>query len=313
MMCKDNFAGIGKTIMPEDEAENYQRKTLFGGNHQGSSVYSQQKLVDVEVLCHIIIFTHNWRLYASQEDPLAQARRASATRVLESAPGTGCRSFVPTEQFLRRQRLSSGQVRDAAACPDRPAADQSSGGRVRLFSTYLLSSRAGFSGSGTVRVDSQKAWTTGSAQADSQGAGVCATDPIRTAIFGHRPSGRHDSRTLRGYGSPTQYRARSGTTGKKTTLNQQPAAEGAGPALLAAYEDLRGQVLGGVNSKGLGISLFLGQGMAAWMKACSATLTVPSKRCLPPAVTATVVSDLHTEVVQILASMALGQTHSRSA
>ena len=313
MMCKDNCAVTGKRITPEEEVGDCRQRSLNISYDLGSSVYSQQKVLDAGLFSHIIIFTYRRRLHASQEDQLKQAPRASATRMLEPTPGAGCRSAVSTERFLRRQRPRPSQVRDAATRPDRPAADQSSGGRVWLFSTYLLSSRAGFSGAGTVRVDSRKAWTTASAQADSSGAGVCATDPVRTAIFEHHPSGRRDSRTLRGYGSPTQYRARSGTTGKKTTLNPAPAAEGAGPALLAAYEDLRGQVLGGLNSKSLGLSLLLGQGMAAWMKACSATLTVRSQRCFQPTVAATVISDLHGEVVQILASMALGQMYSRSA
>jgi hypothetical protein len=95
-------------------------------------------------------------------------------------------------------------------------------------------------------------------------------------------------------------------------LSQEPVAQGTAATLLAAYEDLRRQVLGGLSSKGLGMSLLLGQGMVAWMKACSATLAVPCNGCLQPAVPVTVVSDPHSEVVQILASMALGQTYSRS-
>jgi hypothetical protein len=313
MMCKDNFAKHGKTIMPEDEARRCRKEIVCNSYYQSSSACLQQKAIDTIIVNHIIIFTYHWHLHASQEDQLAQARHARATRMLEPAPPAGCRSSVPAERFLRRQRPSPGQVRDVAARADRPAAGQSSGGRVRLFSTDLLSSRAGFSGPGTVRIDSRKAWTTASAQADSPGAGVCATDPIRTAILGHRPSRRRDSRTLRRSHSPTQYRARSGAPGKKTALNQEPAAQGSGATLLAAYEDLRRQVLGGLSSKGLGMFLLLEQGMAAWMRACSATLAVPSNGYLQPAVPVTVVSDLHGEVVRILASMALGQTYSRSA
>src|SRR6266852_2146362 len=137
-----------------------------------------------------------------------------------------------------------------------------------------------------VQIDQQpvsQAAAAASAQADSPGAGICATDPIRTAIVGHRPSRSRDSRTLWCSRSPTEYRARCGATGKKTTLNQrpvvtsaEPVAQGTGATLLAAYEDLRQPVLGGLSSKGLGMSLLLGQGMAVWMKACFATLAVPS-------------------------------------
>ena len=95
-------------------------------------------------------------------------------------------------------------------------------------------------------------------------------------------------------------------------MNQEPAAQGAGATLLAAYEDLRREVLGGLNCKGLGLCLFLGQGMAAWMKTCSAILVVPFSGCVQPAVPVTVIADLKGEVIPILASMALGKMESRS-
>jgi hypothetical protein len=60
------------------------------------------------------------------------------------------------------------------------------------------------------------------------------------------------------------------------------------------------------------MALLSGQGMAAWMKACSAILAVPSHGCIQPAVPVATVSHLHDEVVRILASMALGQSYSRS-
>jgi|SRR6516164_6168085 len=75
---------------------------------------------------------------------------------------------------------------------------------------------------------------------------------------------------------------------------------------------LRQQALDGVRSEVLGMALLLGQGMAAWMKACSATFAVPASGCIPPAAPVPLASDLHGEVVRVLASMALGQTYSRS-
>jgi hypothetical protein len=53
--------------------------------------------------------------------------------------------------------------------------------------------------------------------------------------------------------------------------------------------------------------------MAAWMKACSATLPIASQeRNAPTAPVLWAAFDLHAEAVQILASMALGQTSSGS-
>jgi hypothetical protein len=90
-------------------------------------------------------------------------------------------------------------------------------------------------------------------------------------------------------------------------LNQDPAPQGTGVTLLALYENLRQQVLAGLGSNGLGMSVFLGQGMAVWMKACSPTLTVSPNTCLAPAAALVWASGIHDEVVGILASMALGQ------
>ena len=281
MTCKYNYAGSGKEIMPKPDLRDRGERiwqTINTSDTKGTCAFSPSRPIDIRAMYHIIIFTQYRRRIASQEDQLAQARCPPATRMLEPTAGAGHGSSVPTERFFRRRRPRPSQVRDAATRPDRSEARQSSGSRIRLLSTNLLSRRAGLSTAGTIRVASRKAWTPASTQADPTGTGIRATDPIRAAILGHGPSGRRDSRTLRRYRSPTEYRAGSGARGKKTTntrLNQDPAPQGTGVTLLALYENLRQQVLAGLGSNGLGMSVFLGQGMAVWMKACSPTLTVP--------------------------------------
>ncbi len=44
-MCKDNFAGNGRKIMPEREAKNRPARTVDTSYYQCSSVHSQQNLL----------------------------------------------------------------------------------------------------------------------------------------------------------------------------------------------------------------------------------------------------------------------------
>lgn len=306
-MCKEDFAVNEKGIMPGGYWEIAVRRAYYS---VCGSIGCQKKALDKTWFVDIIIFTHFGRRYASQECQLGQARCASATAMLESTPGTGRRSPVSTERLLRCPRLGSGQVRDAASRPDRAKAGQASSRCVRVFSPQLLPGRVGFSEPGAGRVDSRKARAAESAQADDRSARVCATDPSQTALLGHDPTGDRDSRTLRHSRSSPQHRARSGAPGKKTTLNQEPVRDD-GAALVAAYEELRRQALEEIRSEGWGLALLLEQGMAAWMKACSAAVVVSSGRCIPPVAPVAWGSALHGEVVRILVSMALGRAYAR--
>jgi hypothetical protein len=61
------------------------------------------------------------------------------------------------------------------------------------------------------------------------------------------------------------------------------------------------------------MTLLLTQGMAAWMKACPAsTVAISENVRLQPTIPVVLADDLRGEVVRILASMALGQTHAVS-
>lgn len=305
-MCKINYAECEKTIMPEKPA-------VLSGGIGKICLYlrgtCQKKAVDTRTVSGVIKFTYLRQLRASQGRQLEQAGSATATGMFEPSPRASAGPAVPTKRVFRCARPGPGQVRDVAPRADRAANCQSSSCRLWIFSPYLLSGRVGFSNSGTARFDSRKTWAAESAQANRRSAPLCATNPIRTALAAHNSTGYRDSRKVRHYCSSAQHRARSGAAGKKTTLNPQPASSN-GATLVAAYEDLRRQALDGIRSKQLGMALLMGQGMAAWVKVCSATLPIPSRACSPPAAAVIALSDLHTETVRILASMALGQTSS---
>jgi len=78
--------------------------------------------------------------------------------------------------------------------------------------------------------------------------------------------------------------------------------------LIFAYEDLRRQAAQCSIAGGLGMAIFLGQGMVAWMLACSwAASTNPDnvRRC--PISAAPLPDELRGEIVLVLAAMALKQ------
>ena len=78
--------------------------------------------------------------------------------------------------------------------------------------------------------------------------------------------------------------------------------------MISAYEELREQAIGFYSSGGLGMALFIGQGMVAWMHACSwVASTTPDnlRRC--PTVGGALPDDLRGEVVLVLAAMAFNQ------
>jgi superfamily II DNA/RNA helicase len=78
--------------------------------------------------------------------------------------------------------------------------------------------------------------------------------------------------------------------------------------LISAYEDLRQQAIGGSSSGGLGMALFLGQGMVAWMRACSwVSSTAPDNSRRSQTAAAPLPNDLRGEIVLVLAAMALNQ------
>lgn len=96
-------------------------------------------------------------------------------------------------------------------------------------------------------------------------------------------------------------------------LNAASTPVAASTTLLAGYEDLRRQALDELPSGGLGMTLLLTQGIGAWMKACPAsTLPVSENVPLQPSIPVVLAGDLRGEIVRILASMALAQTHAVS-
>jgi hypothetical protein len=76
----------------------------------------------------------------------------------------------------------------------------------------------------------------------------------------------------------------------------------------ARYEQLRGDALnrGSDVSSGIGLAVFLRQGLTAWMRACGSVLTPSVNPVAQPAPVSSLPCDVRTETVLILAGMLLG-------
>lgn len=97
-------------------------------------------------------------------------------------------------------------------------------------------------------------------------------------------------------------------------MNSDPALTATdAKALVAGYEDLRRDALGVRGPRrGIGFSLFLRSGMAAWMAACAAMPRPPESAVRKPAVAQLMPQDFRVEVATLLAEMALS-AHAQGA
>ena len=309
MMCKANSVHFVKEIMPQLSSQcDYH--TLHIGI---MCAIIAQRVLDKTSTWYIIILTYR------DQDPRdsvnapggqeVQARRPQAARHSQSASGRGSRPPVRNWRFLRSRRPSATQVRDASPRHGRQAVGHSVRYSIRLLTPYLLSSGSRLSAGRSLRVIAREARTPASAQTHAGGSGLRDTTSVERSFVASSGFGCCHPGTVRCKCASTEYRTRTKAAGKKTSLNPAIRAhKTAEPeTLISAYEDLRRQAAG-CSAGGLGMAIFFGQGMAAWMLACSwVTRTNPDsvRGCSitgPP-----LPDDFRGEIVLVLAAMALKQ------
>jgi hypothetical protein len=311
MICKADFVPTVKEIMPQRSLANDWRWHYFAifcasGMH---------KSLDRSSNMYIIIFTHRARrsgdlVNAQQGGQKVQARCPKAARHAESTSERGDRSPVPNWRFLRSRRPRAGQVRDASARHRRQAISHSVRYSIRLLPPYLLSSGSRLSARWPLRAIAREARAAARPQTHIGGSGLRYATPDKRSFAASSGLGCFHPRTVRYKCSSTEYRTRTKTAGKKTSLN--PAAGARKTAepetLTSAYEDLRRQAVECSSSGGLGMAIFLDQGMVAWILACSwvaSTNPDNSRRC--PTTAAPLPDELRGEIVLVLTAMALTQ------
>ena len=311
MICKVDFVPTVKEIMPQRSLANVWRWhefAIFGaiGTNKG---------LDRPPNMYIIIFTFRTRrsgdlVNAQQGGQRVQARCHQAARHAESTSERGDRSPVPNWRFLRSRRPRAGQVRDASARDRRQAVSHSVRYSIRLLPPYLLSSGSRLSARRPLRAIAREARAPERPQTHVGGSGLRYATPNERSFAASTGLGCCHPGTVRYKCSSTEYRTRTKTAGKKTSLN--PAAGARKTAepetLTSAYEDLRRQAAEYSSSGGLGIAIFLDQGMVAWMLACSwVASTNPDNSRLCPTTAPPLSNELRGEIVLVLAAMALKQ------
>ena len=311
MTCKVDFVPTVKEIMPRQSLAITWPSRIFdiysaGGTH---------KSLDGSSNMYIITFTYKTRrsgdlLNAQQGGQKVQARCPQAARHAESTSERGDRSPVPNWRFLRSRRPRAGQVRDASARHSRQAVSHSVRYSIRLLPPYLLSSGNRLSARWPLRVIAREARAAARPQTHIGGSGLRYAIPDKRSFAASSGLGCCHPGTVRYKCSSTEYRTRTKTTGKKTSLSPAAGArKTAEPETLTpAYEDLRRQAAECSNSGGLGLAIFLDQGMVAWILACSwvaSTNPDNSRRC--PTTAAPLLDELRGEIVLVLTAMALTQ------
>src|SRR6266404_2489491 len=311
MICKVDFVPTVKEIMPQQSLANawhWHGFVILGasGTHKG---------LDRSPNMYIITFTYRSRrsgdlVNAQQGGQKVQARCPQAARHAESAPERGDRSPVPNWRFLRSRRHRASQVRDASPRHSRQALSHSVRYSIRLLTPYLLSSGSRLSARWSVRALAREARPQARSQTHVGGSGLRYATSDERSFAAPSGLGCCHPGTVRYKCSSTEYRTRTETAGKKTSLN--PAAGARKTAepetLTSAYEDLRRQAAECSSSGGLGMAIFLDQGMVAWMLACSwVASTHPNNLQRCPSTVAPVPDELRGEIVLVLAAMALNQ------
>jgi len=264
---------------------------------------------------YIITFTYRGRhsgdlVHVQQGGQKVQARRPQAAWHTQSTSGRSDRPSVRDWRFLRSRRRRASQVRDASPRHCRQAISHSVRYGIRLLTPYLLSSGSGLSARWPLRAIAREARAAARPQTHAERFGLRYATPVKQSCAAPSGLGHGHPGTVRYKCSSTEYRTRTKAAGKKTSLNPVGGVRKTAEreTLISAYEDLRRQGARCSSSGGLGMAIFLDQGMVAWMLACSwAVSTTPDnvRRC--PITTAPLPDELRGEIVLVLAAMALKQ------
>src|SRR6266536_4602238 len=271
---------------------------------------SGHKMLDICLIWYIIIFTFRCRgAYAQRAQDRSQAESPSRAGVLEPAPSRRHRPTFPLHRLLRCPRSVAGQIRDAPARGERRPFSDTGLVSVRTFAPFVLSGANRFPPSRPSRSGPAKAWPTPGAQTHRRGPRVsqpgATAGPTPTGLGAGAPG----TPALSVGGSPAQHRTRSGAQSKKTAItrivDQTMAAD-----LTAQYEQLRSNALlsPGIHRCGLGLVLFLRQGMLSWMRAASRCTgdRLPQPSPSPQAATLLPL-EIRSQITVVLVAMIVGQ------
>jgi hypothetical protein len=309
MRCKSNSVHSVKTNMSTPCRLAHKKHHLITNNSQPKHSPHSQKDIDRIKSRRIIILTSHSISFANPfNDNQIEARFLEAAWHAQPASGRCARFPFSNRRVLRPGRCCAGEVRDAPPRQGGQEVGQPVRCGIRFFAADLLPGGRGFSAR-------RLAWSVteeARASARPQTHAGCSRFRRKTAskqsFVACCRCRRCDSRTVLCQGPYTEYRPCVSSAGKKTPLilfggsirKSEPQE------LVSAYEELRWQGITWSTSGGLGMNLFLGQGMAAWMVVYSwfpSNNFDHSSRCL--SITGPLPAGLRGEMVLLISEMAL--------
>ncbi len=246
--------------------------------------------------------------HGQETKPRSQVPCTPARGLLASPSRASHRRTVFNSRIFRSSRPGSGQVRDAAPGAKRGTGCEPVGSPLRLLASLVLSSAGCVPTGRSAGTDATEAGAEKSAQAHRRSA--CFRPPGTAGRSFPAPciSSFISQRQVRHHRSSTQHRARFDAQSKKTAVNEDPPHSIPQQDWVAHYEQLRSDALnqGHGISSGFGLTVFLRQGMTAWMRACFRAVTPPARECAPSSPVSSLPDDVRTQAVFILAGILLG-------
>lgn len=163
-------------------------------------------------------------IHAQGQTPRPQDGSAPATREPQSPSRHRRRSALRQLGLLRPTRLGPGQVRNGAPGARGRAAGQPQRHGVRVLASVVLSSPGSARARRARRLGGPEAGATAVPQARSRGDALPAAPSVRRRVRPRDGVGPSGSDAVWPHGPSPQRRARSGSTGKKTTVTAPTAA-----------------------------------------------------------------------------------------
>ena len=246
--------------------------------------------------------------YGQETKPRSQVPCPPARGLLASPSRASHRRTVFNSRIFRSSRPGSGQVRDATPGAKRGTGCEPVGSPLRLLASLVLSNTGCVPTGRSAGTDATEAGAEKSAQAHRRSACFRPPGTAGRSFPASSISGFTSQRQVRHYRSSTQHRACFDAQSKKTPVNKDSPDATPQQEWVAHYEQLRSDALNrghGICS-GFGLTVFLRQGMTAWMRTCSRAVTPPVRKFAQPGLVSLLSCEVRTQAVFILAGILLG-------
>lgn len=267
---KVNYALYVKDNMPNISGGTASEATPISAFDRQKGKYSLKFSLDTVHIYGIIILTTDIMLIGDDHGRShgCQSRGLERIRGIELAGRGSNRRVILSKRILRPTGPRVGQVRDASPRASRRSVRHTSVPSLRILPGGVLSGESCLREARAGRSDSQASRPQARPQAFGYNSGFYRSAPIHRQDPTSRGIGRDDSQAVQSVRPPTQHRTGLTTPTKKGAINsgQQDWSE---DGWTCRYEDLRRAMIeeGTPAQSSWGLTLFLCQGLVAWMHA----------------------------------------------